>query len=291
MRRAPLGHLLAGASLFFSGAAGTGASGGPPGGMERGLDTRAEATWEAVAPGVELGSLSIRGQGEGRWTRVILLRMDPDAVRLRLASRLNPEFTQGAWTVEAAPPGAIAAFNAGQFSGIVPWGWTVMDGLEIRPPGVGPLSTAVVMDSAGAVRFVPPDSIGEVRARGGVAMAFQSYPSLLVNDGEIPAALTTAGQGVGITHRDARLALCQLGDGRLLTLLTRFDGLGAVGESIPFGLTLAETANLLRRQGCRRAVALDGGISAQLAVRTDTEGWRAWQGWRKVPLGLVVERR
>lgn len=290
MRRALLGHLLAGASLYFSGAAGTGASTGPRGPGD-GLDSRVAATWEAVAPGVQLGGFSMRGQGEGRWTRVILLRMDPDAVHFRLASRLNPEFTQGAWTVDAAPPGAIAAFNAGQFSGIVPWGWTVMDGLEIRPPGAGPLSTAVVLDSAGAVRFVPPDSIAVVRAAGGVMLAFQSYPSLLVNDGEIPAALTTAGQGVGITHRDARLALCQLEDGRLLTLLTRFDGLGEVGESIPFGLTLAETAALLKREGCRRAVALDGGISAQLAVRTDTEGWRAWHGWRKVPLGLVVEGR
>lgn len=290
MRRVLLGRLLAGASLCFSGAAGAGAGTGLHGPGD-GLDSRAETTWEAVAAGVELGSFSIRGHGEGRWTRVLLLRMDPDAVRLRLASRLTREFTQGAWTVDAAPPGAIAAFNAGQFSGIVPWGWTVMDGLEIRPPGVGPLSTAVVVDAAGAVRFVPPDSIEVVRAAGGVTLAFQSYPSLLVNDGEIPAALTTAGMGVGITHRDARLALCQLEDGRLLTLLTRFDGLGEVGESIPFGLTLAETAALLKREGCRRAVALDGGISAQLAVRTDTQGWRAWHGWRKVPLGLVVEAR
>jgi hypothetical protein len=47
-------------------------------------------------------------------------------------------------------------------------------------------------------------------------------------------------------------------------------------------------AMLMRRLGCRRAVALDGGISAQLMVR---EGRRArlWRGWRAVPFGLVAE--
>jgi exopolysaccharide biosynthesis protein len=239
---------------------------------------------------MELGELTVRAAGEGRWTRAVLLRLDPARLRLTLQARLTPGLEHGAWTVDAAPPGALAAFNAGQFSGIAPWGWTVMDGLEIRPPGVGPLSQAVVLDRAGAVRFVPPDSIETVRAAGGTVTALQSYPSLLVGDAEIPAALTTPGQGVGITHRDARLALCRLGDGRLLLLLTRFDGLGQVGESIPLGLTLAETAELLRGEGCRRAVALDGGISAQLAVRNGGE-WEAWRGWRKVPLGVVVERR
>ena len=74
-------------------------------------------------------------------------------------------------------------------------------------------------------------------------------------------------------------------------LLTRFDGLGEAGGAIPFGLTLAETAGLLREEGCRRAVALDGGISAQLAVRESGGRWQAWRAWRKVPLGVVVEER
>jgi len=195
------------------------------------------------------------------------------------------------WTVDSAPATALAAFNAGQFSGIAPWGWTVMDGVELRPPGSGPLSQAVAVDSAGGVRFLPPDSIAAVRAAGGIELAFQSYPALLVGEGEVPAALTTPGSGVGITHRDARLAICHLADDRLLVLLTRFDGLGEAGGPIPFGLTLAETARLLRDEGCRRAVALDGGISAQLAVRAPAGDWQAWRGWRKVPLGVLVEGR
>ncbi len=60
---------------------------------------------------------------------------------------------------------------------------------------------------------------------------------------------------------------------------------------MPFGLTLAETAHLLQEQGCRRAVALDGGISSQLLVREADGRERAWRGWRKVPLGLVFDER
>jgi hypothetical protein len=283
MRRGLLAPALAGASLLFGGAA--------DGREWASLSAPHAAAWRVVGPGIELGARSVEAAGEGRWTELRLLRLDPRRVRLRLQTRLNADLSRGEWTVDSASGTALAAFNAGQFSDIVPWGWTVMDGLEIRPPGNGPLSQAVVLDSSGSVRFVPPDSVAEVRAAGGVELAFQSYPSLLIGDGEIPAALSTPGEGVGITHRDARLAICQLLDGRLLVLLTRFEGLGEAGGGIPFGLTLAETAELLRAEGCRRAVALDGGISAQLAVREADGQWQAWRAWRKVPLGVLVEAR
>jgi hypothetical protein len=246
------------------------------------------AGWEVVRPGLELGTLRVSAPGEGRWTKTLLLRIDPERAHLRLDIRLNAELTAGAWTVDSAPLDAVAAFNAGQFNSIAPWGWTVMEGLELRPPGIGPLSLAVVADTAGVVRFVPPDSMEIVRRAGGIQTALQSYPALLTGEGSIPRQLTEPGMGVGIQHRDARLALCQLTDRRLLVLLTRFDGLGDAGGGIPFGLTLRETAELLRSQGCVRAVALDGGISSQLVVRDDTGGTRAWRGWRKVPMGVMV---
>lgn len=273
-------YALAGATLLL------------PGTAPAVVPARAAPTaWTVVRPGLEAGVRRVTLPGEGRWTELRLLRLDPARVRLGLQTRLTPALEQGAWTVDAAPATALAAFNAGQFEGIAPWGWTVMDGRELRPPGTGPLSMAVVVDSAGAVRFVPADSISAVRAAGGVRLAFQSYPALLTGEGEVPAALTTAGLGVGITHRDARLALCQRTDGRLVVLLTRFDGLGEAGGSIPFGITLAEAATLLRDEGCRRAVALDGGISAQLAWREVGGQWRAWRAWRKVPVGILVEAR
>jgi hypothetical protein len=40
--------------------------------------------------------------------------------------------------------------------------------------------------------------------------------------------------------------------------------------------------------GCRSAVALDGGISGQLAVREAGGEVRVWEGMRRVPLALEV---
>jgi hypothetical protein len=260
------------------------------GSREGGRGTSA-VTWESVRPGIELGTMSLSAPGEGWRTRVMLLRLDPDMVRLRLGVRLNPDRSAGAWTVDAAPAAAVAAFNAGQFSGIAPWGWTVMDGLELRPPGIGPLSMTVVVDSSGIVRLLPPDSIAPVRQAGGVLTAFSSYPALLVDQGRIPDQLVNPGFGIDVGHRDSRLALGQLPDGMLLLLLTRFDGIGEAGGAIPFGLTLGETATLLRSLGAIQAVALDGGISSQLMVRTAGGDTRAWHAWRKVPVGVVVEAR
>jgi exopolysaccharide biosynthesis protein len=57
-------------------------------------------------------------------------------------------------------------------------------------------------------------------------------------------------------------------------------------DRVPFGLTTPETAALMGALGCVRAVALDGGISAQLRV-----GAREWAGMRRVPVGMVVESR
>lgn len=247
--------------------------------------------WERVRPGVELGVLPYRGGGEGRWTRLILVRIDPAQHRMRLDLGLSTDFRNGEWSVDSAPGSAVVAFNAGQFNGIAPWGWTVKDGRELRPPGIGPLSTAIVEDRDGRVRLVPPDSIPAERASGTVVTAIQSYPTLLEGNGVIPVQITTPGLGVGVTDRDARLALCAFPDGKLLVLLTRFAGLGEVGGGIPFGLTLVETATLLQQQGCVRAVALDGGISSQLLVRNAGGVERAWRGWRKVPLGVVFEER
>lgn len=283
MRRIAGVCLVAGAAALLAGGRGPDV---PAGTLSLG-----EVRWEAGSPGVEVGMASIRAAGEGRWTHVVMLRLDPASVQLELATHLDPTLSHGIWTIDDAPATALAAFNGGQFNSIWPWGWTVMDGIELRPPGVGPLSQAVVEDSSGRVRFIPPDSIASVRAAGGVRTALQSYPALLVGDAEVPAALTAAGSPVGINHRDARLALGQLRDGRLLVFLTRFDGLGEAAGAIPLGLTLAETAELLRSAGAVRAVALDGGISAQLLVRDAAGGARAWRAWRKVPLGILVHPR
>jgi exopolysaccharide biosynthesis protein len=153
---------------------------------------------------------------------------------------------------------------------------------------VGALAPAFVVDTAGALRFVPPDSIGGLRGDRGVREAFQSYPSLLAGDGEIPMPLRGDDLGVDREHRDARLALGLGRDGRLLVAITRFEGLGGVLSNLPFGLTTPEMAALMGALGCRRAMLLDGGISSQLRLRFPSGETRTWSGMRRVPLGLLA---
>jgi hypothetical protein len=243
--------------------------------------------WRRATPGLDWGEISLAGDGEAFRVRVIVVRLDPRALELRLVKPRNGPVFAGRWDIAEAPAEAVLALNAGQFTG-QPWGWLVLDGVEQQRPGIGPLAPAVVLDSAGTLRVVPPDSIEAVRRSA--RLAFQSYPTLLAGDGEIPRALLEDGLGVDLTHRDARLALGELRDGRILIGMTRFEGLGGVLANLPLGLTTPEMAAVMGALGARRAVLLDGGISSQLLIR---EGGRtrSWPGWRRVPLGLVVVPR
>jgi hypothetical protein len=244
-------------------------------------------TWHALAPGLDWGEASLAGSGEAWRIRLILVRLDPKGYRFRLEA-ISGDDGRAAWSVERAEAGAQLAVNAGQFDGARPWGWIVHGGSEAQAPRPGPLSMAFTVDSAGAVRFVAADSIAEVRARGGIVEAFQSYPTLLTSDGDVPAPLADTGRGVDVTHRDSRLAMGMLRDGRVLIALTRFDALGKALGSAPFGLTVPELAAVMGALGCRQAVALDGGLSSQLLLRTPKGKSRSWRGWRRVPMGLVA---
>jgi uncharacterized protein YigE (DUF2233 family) len=243
--------------------------------------------WRPGAAGVEWGELQLRGASEAWRTRLVVVRLDPRRVNLTLATA----FTRNAdWTVADVDSGAAVALDAGQFRQSLPWGWVVSGGTEILAPQYAPLAGAVVVDRAGAVRVVPPDSVAAERGRGTARQAFQSYPMLL-RDGVVPAALVESGRGVNIEHRDARLALGTLADGRVVVALTRFDALGEALSRVPFGLTSAEMAAVMGALGCDQALLLDGGISGQLLVRDAEGAARTWPGTRSVPLGLVGRAR
>ncbi|HEV2149808.1 MAG TPA: phosphodiester glycosidase family protein, partial [Longimicrobiaceae bacterium] len=244
--------------------------------------------WRPAQPGVEWGELRLSGRGEAWRLRVILVRLDPARVRLVLRDSTRAAGTRGAWTVAAAQREAVLALNGGQFRGADPWGWLVQGGRERQAPGSGPLSMALVADAAGGIRLVEVDSIPAVRERGGVVEALQSYPTLLEGDGEVPLPLRGEGDGVDLAHRDSRLAVGELRDGRILVALTRFEGLGGVLSELPFGLTIPEMAALMGALGCRKAVSLDGGISGQMWLRQADGGEHRWEGLRRVPLGVVV---
>lgn len=243
--------------------------------------------WRRAGPGVEWGELSLAGEAELSRVRVIVARLDPADLEFRLVKPADGPIFGGRWDISEAPDEAVFAVNAGQFTD-QPWGWLVEDGRERQPPGTGPLAPGVVVDWSGAVRLVPPDSLS--RTGAGARLAFQSYPTLLEGDGLVPLPLRREGLGVDLTHRDARLALGVMRDGRLLFAMTRFEGPGGILANLPVGLTTPEMAAVLGALGARTAVLLDGGISCQLLIRDPTETHQ-WPGWRRVALGLVAVPR
>jgi uncharacterized protein YigE (DUF2233 family) len=268
---------------WWSAAAAPAAWNGAPSALTRGL------AWTDYGPGLDVGLAELSAPGEGRRTRLVVARLDPRHFRLSLDTALTPDRVLPDWSVARAPATASFAVNAGQFSGTAPWGWLVMRGKEVRPPGRGPLSGAVVIGEDGVVRLIATRDIPSARSAGGIRFAFQSYPTLLEDDGRVPSALRQPKSGLDLTHRDARLGLGTLADGRLVFALTRFRGLGGAGEFLPLGLTNPEMAAVMGALGCRAAVALDGGLSAQLLVRRPGGQARTWRGLRAVPLGLIAQ--
>ncbi len=242
--------------------------------------------WRRAGNGVEWSEVRLSGAGEAYRIRVIVARIDPRLVRFRLDTAFRKRGTRAAWTIDRSPRDALLALNAGQFPYSLPWGWTVLGGREFMPPRSGPLSVAVVFDTSGSVRWLNPDALRDPGRARGVVAAFQSYPRLL-EEGSVPLPLRGDEAGIDLAHRDARLALGQTADGKLLIALTRFDGAGGLLDFVPFGLTVPEMAALMGGLGARNAVLLDGGISSQLLIRSGQTVHR-WHGLRFVPLGLVV---
>lgn len=254
------------------------------------LISRALSWHTTTSDAVQWGELHLSGPGEAWRLRVIVARIDPRHVRIRVDSAFDESIATAGWTVDHAPANAIVAINAGQFVGSLPWGWVVIGGNEFLAPGHGPLSTALVIDSSGDLRWAHADGVATVRAMRGAESAFQSYPTLLAGDGNVPRQLQSrfSGGGVDLGHRDARLAIGQLRDGHVMIALTRLDVMGGALDYVPLGLTTPEMAALMGALGCSDAVMLDGGISSQMMIRTSSTKRLTWRGVRRVPLGLVV---
>jgi uncharacterized protein YigE (DUF2233 family) len=246
--------------------------------------------WRRAAAGLEVGRLRLSGPGEAWRVGVVLVRIDPAEVEWTLHWGMT-ESGRKRWTIDSAPDDAILALNAGMFNAGAPFGWTVLDGAERGTIGTGAIAPAFVVDTAGALALVPAEGLQQRRTRRDVRLAFQSYPELLRDDGVVPPMLRAGTAAIDLTHRDGRLALGRLRDGRWLVALTRFEGAGGALSFLPFGLTVPEMAALMGALGCDRAVSLDGGVSAQLAVRDSAGAWERWPGVRKVPLGLILRER
>lgn len=246
----------------------------------------AAISWRAGASGIKWGELRLRGTGEAWRTRLVVASLDPARVRLALDTAFSAK-REAAWTLAKVPATTVLAINAGQFAATMPWGWVMLHGRRWLPPQHGPLSAALMQDSAGTLRWVGGADVARVAAEGSARWAFQSYPAVMAAD-TVLAPLRSAGLGVNVEHRDARAGICLMRDGRLLVAITRFDGVGSALHFVPFGLTVPEMTGVLGALGCRDAMLLDGGISARLRVRDATGKAHDWEGLRSVPLGLVA---
>lgn len=244
--------------------------------------------WRTLRPGLESGRLDLSGDGVAWRIAVVLARVEP--ARFRFALDTVTRDGAAAWTIDRAR-GAALAVNAGQFEGGSPWGWVVHGGVELQPPGYGPLSAALVVDRNGRIELLDPDEMLAAQRSGRVLEAFQSYPAILVDDGRVPEPLRATGRGVDLVHRDSRFGVCVLRDGRLLFALTRFMSPGSVLARLPFGPTTPEMAAIMGALGCRRAVLLDGGLSGQMALSDARSTSHRWPGLRPVPLGLLARPR
>ncbi len=247
------------------------------------------APWEPVAPGVWLRNVAMAETGPLAVVRVIAVRVDPTRVSFTLDTATRDHGSRGAWSIERTPPQALLAVNTGQFTSGGAWGWLVHNGDELQTPGTGTLAMAFVVDNGGAPALVTNAELASVRGR--TRLAIQSYPMLLTGAAELPWELQAPERGIDLDHRDSRLALGILADGSVIIALTRFTGLGAGGETLPWGPTVVEMATFMRGLGCVRAMMLDGGISSQMALRYADGTVRHWTNWRKVPMGLIVSPR
>lgn len=238
-------------------------------------------TWRDSAPGLRIGDFDVRTADRLLRNSVAVVEVDPARWRFALAATAGFE-RRSAEEVLRADSSAVLAVNTGLFreSG-TPIGLVVMEG-RVRRPAVGWLDAVVVLED-GAPRLRTSNA-----PLPGGAEAFQTLP-WLVRDARVVLG-ASSGLRLSHTHRDRRITLCLGDDGLVRLLLSNFEVFGATVGRVPVGLTLPEQAALAAGAGCRDAVALDGGISAQIAARPAGRLVRM-PGWRKVPLMMVLRER
>ncbi|MEO7997294.1 MAG: phosphodiester glycosidase family protein [Gemmatimonadaceae bacterium] len=248
---------------------------------------KANVVWKSNERAIKWGEWRVR-LGENKLPiLIVVVVVAPKQTRLSLdIVRDGNELKT--WSLANAPTNARFAVNAGQFTDAGPWGWVVHRGHEQQAPGVGSLAGALVVDSLGSWSMLDASEITARRTSGNVMEAIQSYPTLIGANGRVPNSLCAGSNGIDRTHRDARLIVGTLTSGELILAMTRFDGLGTTAERLPLGPTTPEMISIMRALGATRALMLDGGLSAQMMIRSSANGGKTeWAGLRSVPLALI----
>lgn len=250
------------------------------------LPSTANLIWKATDPALKWGEWRVR-VGENK-IPILLIVAIAKAGQTQLTldiARDNNELKP--WSLANAPQHARFALNAGQFTDAGPWGWVMHRAREQQAPGAGSLAGALVVDTSGAWSIIDANEVPAKRSSGSILEAVQSYPTLVGAAGTTPRALC-GGSSIDRTHRDARMVIATLPTGELMIVMTRFDGLGTSAERLPLGPTTPEMISIVRALGASRALMLDGGLSAQMLIRTGINATKnEWGGLRSVPLALV----
>ena len=241
--------------------------------------------WRDHAPGLSIGAFEVRTPGH-LWTNsVAIVAVDPRVLRFELDA--PPGWARRTAEEALRDSGVVLAVNTGLFrANGTPQG-LVLDRGRRRSALAGWLDAVVVVED-GRLRVTDNQGTRALGALGEGASAFQTLP-WLVREGRVVLGVTS-GVRLSRDHRDRRFTLCLDGDGSVRFLLSNFEVFGQAAGRIPVGLTIPEQTVIAAAAGCRDAVALDGGISAQLAVRGSARVHRM-PGWRRVPLLLVARRR
>jgi len=238
--------------------------------------------WEDERAGLRVGSFEVRASGGMLVNSVAVVEIDPARYRFTLAAA--PGFSARAADAWMADTSVTAAVNTGLFGRDgSPQGLVLLDGARAGRRADW-LDAAVTIED-GRLRLADPPALDSLDGR---ASGFQVLP-WLVRAGRVALGVSS-GLRLSRTHRDRRLTLCMGGDGLVRLLLSNFEVFGESAGTIPVGLTIPEQATIAAALGCADAVALDGGISAQLVVRFPHRV-RRMPGWREVPLMMLIRPR
>jgi hypothetical protein len=241
--------------------------------------------WKDSAPGLRRGEFEVRTASGYLRNSMAIIDLDPSRFRFSLGIT-PPGARRSAAEWLADDTSLVLTSNTGLFRvNGTPQGLVLLDGSR-RSALAGWLDAVVVIED-GSLRITDVDGARASRLSP-LASAFQTLP-WLIRDGRVAFGFTN-GLRLSRTHRDRRITLCLAESGTVRLLLSNFEVFGANAGSVPIGLTIPEQAALAAGAGCRDAVALDGGISAQIALRAG-ERTVKMPGWRKVPLMLLVRRR
>lgn len=227
--------------------------------------------WERLAPGFDLGLLTLKRAEKPAKVALRIARVEPRLWRFRvLAGRGWPRASVAELARAAGAPFAV---NGAFFSDEGPLGLVVIDG-ERYQRQVRHKASHFLVDGPGSTPRI-------VSRKGadweGVDQAFQGFPAIM-RGGQTFPYMRQGGRGFPVLAVDRRTAACVARDEQVLILVT---------DSLANGLSFYELATVMGGLGCVDAMGFDGGSSTGLYLSL---GGRALEvnGLRDVPLALGV---